>query len=316
MSANSDGTSRCRRFFLAGHLSLLALFAGVPVTAQDEEPEFSRRGADQCIGCHDDEAILSIFRTPHGQLADSRTPFANLQCESCHGPGGKHAARLRRGQERPPITNFGSDEHTPAAEQNDICMGCHTASAGLGWHGSAPEREDVACADCHQAHAPVDRVRVRAEQAEVCFDCHQTVRAQSFKPFSHPVREGKMSCAGCHDIHGSIADNLLARSNVNQTCYGCHAEKRGPFLWEHAPVTEDCTTCHDAHGSNHPAQLTRRPPLLCQQCHSQAGHPGRAFTDSGLADNNPSVYLLGGSCLNCHSKVHGSNHPSGINLMR
>jgi DmsE family decaheme c-type cytochrome len=173
MSANSDGTSRCRRFFLAGHLSLLALFAGVPVTAQDEEPEFSRRGADQCIGCHDDEAILSIFRTPHGQLADSRTPFANLQCESCHGPGGKHAARLRRGQERPPITNFGSDEHTPAAEQNDICMGCHTASAGLGWHGSAPEREDVACADCHQAHAPVDRVRVRAEQAEVCFDCHQ-----------------------------------------------------------------------------------------------------------------------------------------------
>jgi hypothetical protein len=26
--------------------------------------------------------------------------------------------------------------------------------------------------------------------------------------------------------------------------------------------------------------------------------------------------VFGQSCLNCHSKVHGSNHPSGLYLMR
>jgi hypothetical protein len=26
--------------------------------------------------------------------------------------------------------------------------------------------------------------------------------------------------------------------------------------------------------------------------------------------------VLGQSCMNCHSRVHGSNHPSGLNLMR
>jgi len=26
--------------------------------------------------------------------------------------------------------------------------------------------------------------------------------------------------------------------------------------------------------------------------------------------------VLGQNCLNCHSQVHGSNHPSGSKLMR
>jgi len=56
--------------------------------------------------------------------------------------------------------------------------------------------------------------------------------------------------------------------------------------------------------------------LLCQQCHSQIGHPSVAFTTQGLPNANPSGFLLAGSCMNCHSQVHGSNHPSGVKLMR
>ena len=43
--------------------------------------------------------------------------------------------------------------------------------------------------------------------------------------------------------------NLKAAS-VNEQCYTCHTEKRGPFLWEHAPVRESCLNCHTPHGSN------------------------------------------------------------------
>ena len=130
-----------------------------------------------------------------------------------------------------------------------------------------------------------------------------------------------MTCSDCHNPHGSTNPSMLTGATVNQTCFGCHAEKRGPLLWEHAPVVEDCGLCHTPHGSVRPALLTKSPPLLCQQCHSVAGHPAVARTGAALpngagATSGGAVFLLAGSCTNCHSQVHGSNHPSGSKLMR
>ena len=88
------------------------------------------------------------------------------------------------------------------------------------------------------------------------------------------------------------------------------------LYWEHAPVTEDCSDCHEPHGSNHQGMLSLRGPMLCQSCHSQAGHPSVPYKDSALAGGSASQFLLGQNCLNCHSQVHGSNHPSGSKLMR
>ncbi len=113
-----------------------------------------------------------------------------------------------------------------------------------------------------------------------------------------------------------MAAKLLLKPTLNETCYTCHAEKRGPFLWEHAPVAENCTNCHTPHGSIHPTLLVKRAPLLCQQCHSQSGHPSVARTGAGLPGGSPSGFLLAGACINCHSQVHGSNDPSGVKLMR
>ena len=153
-------------------------------------------------------------------------------------------------------------------------------------------------------------------QPEVCYDCHQMQRSEARKAFAHPFFEGKMDCTGCHNMHSDTAAAQLARLNVNDTCQQCHAETRGPYLWEHEPVSEDCGLCHAPHGSNHPAMLTKRAPLLCQSCHSQANHPSVAYDTDGLAEAMPSQFLLSQNCMNCHSQVHGSNHPSGSKLMR
>jgi predicted CXXCH cytochrome family protein len=88
------------------------------------------------------------------------------------------------------------------------------------------------------------------------------------------------------------------------------------MLWEHAPVAEDCSNCHDAHGSNHAAMLKQRSPLLCQQCHMPSGHPSLAYGPESIEDDYRSRFLLGSSCSNCHTQVHGSNHPSGVSLTR
>ena len=197
-----------------------------------------------------------------------------------------------------------------------MCTDCHAVDLGFAWHGSEHDMNEIACADCHQSHNASDPVMTTAGQPAVCFDCHREQRVAALKPYSHPFDEGQMNCGGCHNTHGSVTDGLLARQTLNDTCFDCHAEKRGPYLWEHAPATEDCTSCHDPHGSNHPGMLSLRGPMLCQGCHSQAGHPSIAYGPEGLADAMPSIYLLGRDCANCHTQVHGSNHPSGSKLMQ
>ena len=305
----------------ARHIAALAMALAViagPASAQEEELEYSRKGADTCFQCHDDQATLLVFRTKHANPTDPDSPFGHgqLQCEACHGPGDKHAGRVRRGRERPAIPAFGFNSTASAAEENGYCLDCHQGDTGFAWHGSLHDDNTVACADRHTMHIERDPILATSTQAEVCFDCHQQQRTQSMKPFAHPIRQGKMACTDCHSPHGDTPEQLLARSSVNGTCYDCHAEYRGPYLWEHAPVTEDCNSCHNPHGSSQPGMLSMRAPMLCQSCHSQAGHPSVVQDERGLPTNVPSSLLLGQSCMNCHDQVHGSNHPSGSKLMR
>ena len=53
-------------------------------------------------------------------------------------------------------------------------------------------------------------------------------------------------------------------------CFKCHADKQGPFVYEHVPVkTEGCTSCHTPHGSTNPRLLrVSQVNLLCLQCHT------------------------------------------------
>lgn len=278
--------------------------------------DYSNKGADTCLSCHNGERMQHIFRTAHGQGADPEAPFAYLQCESCHGPGSAHTGRQDVGAGHSPVINFGRDAVTPVEEQNAVCLKCHTRDPGQQWTGSSHQSGQVSCADCHDVHATVDPVSVLTDEADVCYKCHMKQRADNLKPYAHPVRQGIMTCTACHDPHHSTGDALLKRNTVNELCWSCHTELRGPYLFEHPPVSEDCLLCHEAHGSIQPAMLTRRPPLLCQSCHSQRGHPSVSYTKNGLPGNNPSAFVLNGSCVNCHSQIHGSNHPSGAKLMR
>jgi DmsE family decaheme c-type cytochrome len=211
---------------------------------------------------------------------------------------------------------FGAKSPTAATAQNASCLGCHQSNAAHDWSTSAHAASDVTCVSCHTLHADKDPVRAATTQIEVCTSCHQAQHTDLFKPSHHPMREGLMACTGCHTPHGSTAPAQLIKNTVNETCTSCHAEYRGPYLWEHQPVTEDCSNCHEPHGTAQPALLKMRASFLCQTCHEGAGHPSVANTPRGLPGGTPSAYLLGGGCINCHSQIHGSNSPSGRALMR
>jgi len=283
---------------------------------------YTEKGADTCIKCHDEDntyPVFPIFKTKHAQQADLRTPFADLQCEACHGAGKEHAKKTKQGEPQAPILNFAKHSTNSPVEQNKSCLNCHENYQRISWKGSIHERNDLRCVDCHTVHTENDDVLSRDKQSKVCFQCHSKERAETYKPSAHPIRYGQMNCSDCHNTHGSFTPEQLIKNTINETCYTCHAEKRGPVLWQHAPVAEDCSICHVAHGSNHPALLKKRTFLLCKECHSQAGHPSLTPNGNALPGNSDKFFnrfSLVNGCLNCHSLVHGSNHPSGMKFMR
>jgi DmsE family decaheme c-type cytochrome len=152
---------------------------------------------------------------------------------------------------------------------------------------------------------------------EVCATCHRDVRVQFNRRSHMPLPEGRLSCADCHNPHGGFSKPLLKTATVNETCFSCHADKRGPFLFEHAPVRDSCLTCHTPHGSNH-ANLTVLPvPMLCRQCHVNSQHVNDLLTRQGLRSGiAPDERVMGRACLNCHANIHGSNHPAGATFVK
>lgn len=308
----------------------IGVAVAAPTFAQDKEKKEEAKDIifkedARCTVCHDEAdapKLLHIGKTRHGAKGDERTPT----CTSCHGKSDKHADY--KGKDKPPKTdlNYGKDTKVPAKERDAACLTCHQGGKRMHWAAGLHAQNEVSCASCHKVHTQHDKVRDKATEAEVCYACHKQQRSDANKVSHHAVKEGKVSCSSCHNTHGSSGPKQLVKNTVNETCYMCHAEKRGPFLWEHPPASDDCTVCHNSHGSNQPALLKSRAPFLCAQCHQTAGggHPNTARSGAGLGitgttltpGTNAQAQVVYRTCMNCHTQVHGSNHPSGPRYVR
>lgn len=316
---------------LAAGVGLSVLSTATPVLAAADAPkkalaadpnakDLILKGDAKCTGCHDEAdeptgnstmlelnpGVLAIGKTKHGTKADKRTPT----CTDCHGDSEKH--RLHKGSDKPPKVDrsFRKNTETAAELRNDACLTCHKGGKRMQWEGSAHASGQAACNSCHQVHNKKDKVRDKVAQAEVCYTCHKEQRTQVSRPSRHPIPEGKVTCSDCHNPHGSTGPKMLVKDSVNQTCYECHMEKRGPFLHNHQPVTEDCGICHNPHGTTAASLLKQRQPLLCQNCHDVAGHRNQFVGQLGGRTNDRNVTgmnSMAGGCLNCHVNIHGSN---------
>src|SRR5262245_55169441 len=226
-------------------------------------------GQETCLGCHD----KAYQGTAHGLAGNPRTPAATHGCESCHGPGKAHA----ESGDKTLIRTF--DRNTEPSEISATCTACHNRASHALWEGSQHDQRNLSCVTCHSVHEPVgDHQLKAASQRELCATCHRSVVNKQHR-FNHmPVREGGLTCSSCHNVHGSTNVRLLrAGTTIDESCTSCHAEKRGPYLWEHAPVSESCVTCHEPHGSNNERLLVSKLPFLCQRCHVTSRHPPTVY---------------------------------------
>ena len=273
-------------------LTLLLWLPPLPgMAARDDIPN--------CLGCHTvsaDVAVHAVFQTVHGGLGGG----GNGSCAGCHGASEEHA---RNPAAAMPGISFGPRWQSPAEARTDACLGCHSGGSPLHWVGSEHQREGMACDSCHDSHRQQDPALSDSGSQQACLSCHTRVQAELLLPSRHPIA-------------GSLGDASLHQASVSDNCLQCHQDKRGPFLWEHPPASEDCALCHRPHGAVHDRLLTARGPALCQQCHVAAFHPSLPYGAEGLAGGSGNQNVLGKNCLNCHSQVHGSNHPSGARLTR
>ena len=263
-------------------------------------------GAKVCTTCHASQAEL-FSHTVMGRIG--KTQKGKFDCENCHGPGSAHV-KAGGGRGVGGIISFRPNDLSRTAEENNaICLTCHERGDRTNWPGSTHDTRGLMCTNCHTVMKQVSRKfqLKTAFEPDTCFQCHKDRRAQMFRSSHMPLREGKMVCSDCHNPHGSFTEALLKKDSINDTCYTCHAEKRGPFLFEHLPVRENCDNCHDPHGSVNEFSLKLSRPRLCFECH-QAGHGQNAGINQGTT--------MGRSCQNCHTYVHGSNSPAGGALQR
>jgi predicted CXXCH cytochrome family protein len=310
-------------------LLLLTLLSAIPVAAQATLPD-GYVGSEVCAGCHED--ISKAFaKNKHAVVDVSKSRgWQERACESCHGPGAKHAESVSAADILQP-------RKLPIRLADKQCFTCHKnqmTQVGRiqGGHG----RNQVACVACHTVHraegepehrpfSAMDTQRLLAAKPalsagqgthlrrphqinQACGTCHGNVLAQFQKPYRHRVAEGIVSCVDCHNPHGGLLPKQIRSANMNEPgCFRCHGDKRGPFVFEHAPVRlENCSSCHEPHGSVNPRMLIRHEErFLCLECHSNIGSRqaiggiAPAFHDL----NNPRFRV----CSTCHVKIHGSN---------
>jgi DmsE family decaheme c-type cytochrome len=303
-----------RSSFLA-MLRACALFAaGIALQASAADPPV-------CATCHE-QAHTSTTMTAHGAKNDA----SGSMCQACHGDASAHI--------KDPAKNKPANliKRGTFAEKTAVCMTCHAGSRHLAfWEAGRHARNEVTCSSCHAIHGRLKEPRVapyttsfRDIEADThnCSTCHQQIRAATLKPSHHPIQEGKVKCSDCHNPHGALTQAMLKHETVNQQCYSCHTEKRGPYVFSHPPVDDNCLSCHTPHGSSHTFLLNEKAPNLCQDCHDWSRHPGSFYGGQhawtiregmsgtpGAFNPGVSTRFIARACLNCHNAIHGSNAP-------
>ena len=273
-------------------------------------------GNDQCLkACHEhDQSADNLRLSVHGQQKESGSGMPLVNCETCHGPGSLAVAHAEENK-KCDTAQFIQIKELPAVAQSLLCLKCHSSHSTANmqfWSGSRHDLGDISCFGCHKLHAgPEQKIRGEAVN-DLCNECHPAVKA-SFSYWSrHPVKEGRMNCSSCHSPHGSLNPLGLKATDMKGLCLECHAEKTGPYIFEHDDVTDDCSNCHSPHGSPFRGLLRYSEPFLCLQCHT-----GHTDLENPLTPSVGYKRGLNTRCTNCHSQIHGtdSTGPSGRALI-
>lgn len=280
--------------------SCLIVVATVVITtgAFGLPPEVGEPEVDDetCLACHDQfDVSLAKSACQTGNL--TTMPDVNISCVYCHEGGEVHADDPSRDN----IFNPAGDD---AHKTTELCSECHHPHQKQESVGFDPMLgKGFTCTSCHGVHKDV----TPRKQEEFCGQCHIAMKHEYSRNSNHPIAGGSIECLDCHELTGPATPTFGHGGTL--TCYKCHPERSGPFLYEHEATSSftpeggaGCTACHKAHGSVNDRLLRQSTSSLCRQCHGSP--PLHQVTHNGIG----AAY----DCIECHSEIHGSNHNSHL----
>jgi predicted CXXCH cytochrome family protein len=208
-----------------------------------------------CLPCH-----VVGFGLPNGFVDEATTPqLAGVQCENCHGPGGKHALNPNNLGLRPKVELSAM-----------MCGGCHSD-----FHH--PTYDEWALSKHGHALATI---KENSHGNDSCLECHSVdyryAVENGLKPPTKQTAQLSLECATCHDPHGGTMQVAQLRHPIAQLCGDCHTQ--GPTTVAGAPhhpqyemLTgtgayqedgSDLVVLNSAHAS-----LAAEGGQACAQCH-------------------------------------------------
>lgn len=142
-----------------------------------------------CYQCHTD--IKPQFSMPFHHKVNEGL----IQCSDCHDPHG----------------SYGKKNLLSAAQQDQVCVKCHTEVAGPFVYEHAPIKTE-GCTACHTPHGgPNARLLNRENVNSLCLQCHTPSPNFSAEAPGHQMNAQYNSCTICHtSIHGSNVNNHFA----------------------------------------------------------------------------------------------------------
>ncbi|MBI2302294.1 MAG: hypothetical protein HYU66_25605 [Armatimonadetes bacterium] len=186
------------------------------------------------IGQAQNPACLACHTTGAGQAGGfvdaATTPgLLNVQCESCHGPGGEHVAAPSRQVEGGNILRL-----VPSS----TCGGCHNGRHHQQYEewqqskksDSLPDNHAGTCVQCHTAEGFVWKLNAPLQP-----------EAEEARQLGEPATTN-LECWSCHNPHQAVAGTTRQlRMPVNQLCAQCHRsrdERTTPGTRVHNPQAE------------------------------------------------------------------------------
>ena len=280
----STQDTRTNGFWIFCFFCLLFFFACASFASEAVDNE-------TCLTCHDAYS-QTLAKGPHALTGTAKAHQIQINCVSCHDGAAVHI-------DDPSADNIGNPSNLEYSQAEKVCTQCHqphtTGMPAFDVHAD----QDIACTNCHGIHSAA-RLEAPGTIKTLCSTCHGAVTNDFLANSHHPVTEGAVSCISCHDFTGKSEPNFAHGQTA--TCYGCHPQQSGPYLFEHdaassfSPEGEGCTACHSGHASTNEKLLKQPNDKICLQCHGEpAGHK--------TAHNGE---LTGLACMDCHSQVHGS----------